>query len=89
MSYYYVSSTILGIHQFPVTMRAAPTITSSDSSSHFSTRNSDTMNYLLANRVTPYLLEYYNNSQASGTALSTTISISNSNDAFVYASAEL
>jgi hypothetical protein len=89
MSYYYVSSTILGIHQFPVTMRAAPTITSSDSSSHFSTRNSDTMNYLLANRVTQYLLEYYNNSQASGTALSTTISISNSNDAFVYASAEL
>jgi len=89
MSYYYVSSTILGMHQFPVTMRAAPTITSSDSSSHFSTRNSDTMNYLLANRVTPYLLEYYNNSQASGTALSTTISISNSDDAFIYASAEL
>ena len=88
-SYYYVSGTLLGIHQFPVTMRTAPTITSSDSSSHFTTTNNDVMNYLLANRVTQNVLEYYNNAQASGTALSATISRSNSVDAFVHASAEL
>jgi hypothetical protein len=88
-SYYYVSSTLLGIHQFPVTMRTAPTITSSNSSSHFTTTNNDVMDYLLGNRVTQNVLEYYNNTQASGTALSATISRSNSVDAFVYASAEL
>ena len=89
MAYYYVNTTLLGIVHFPVTMRTAPTITAADASNYFTTTHNDLMNYLLANRVTTTTLEFYNNSQASGTAMQAVIARSNNAAAFIYATAEL
>ena len=89
MAYYYVGTTLLGIVHFPVTMRTAPTITGADVSNYFTTTHNDLMNYLLANRVTTTTLEFYNNSQASGTAMQAVIARSNNAAAFIYATAEL
>jgi hypothetical protein len=89
MAYYYVSTTLLGIVHFPVTMRTAPTITGADVSNYFTTTHNDLLNYLLANRVTTTTLEFYNNSQASGTAMQAVIARSNNANAFIYATAEL
>jgi hypothetical protein len=89
MAYYYVGTTLLGIVHFPVTMRTAPTITGADVSNYFTTTHNDLMNYLLANRVTTTTLEFYNNSQVSGTAMQAVIARSNNANAFIYATAEL
>ena len=89
MAYYYVGTTLLGIVHFPVTMRTAPTITGADVSNYFTTTHNDLLNYLLANRVTTTTLEFYNNSQASGTAMQAVIARSNNANAFIYATAEL
>ena len=89
MAYYYVTTTLLAIVHFPVKMRAVPQITSANSAGYFTTTHNDQMNYLLANRITDFNVELYNNDQVSGTAMEPVIARSNNNNAFIHASAEL
>ena len=71
MGTYYSSTEILGAFQFPVPMRAAPTLTTASGTDYYSiirASGTDSFNNLTSDQTNDYHSQVYNNAQVSGTA---------------------
>jgi hypothetical protein len=71
MGTYYSSTEILGAFQFPVPMRAAPTLTTASGTDYYSivrANGTDGFNNLTSDQTNDYHSQVYNNAQVSGTA---------------------
>ena len=92
MATYYTSTNLSGLINFAVTMRTDPTFSQVTGTNYYRGQGNggtDEFNSFTADRASPQMLMWYNNSETSGTQGVGTVVYTNNNAAFLAVQAEL